>query len=197
MTASLGLMRSPRPRVRRLVSGGPGASARTEARLIVAVREVEGMSSTDNGPRLASPWRRLWGLIVDLIVVFLGSVILELILGGMSGLPNPIFQVDRFELPTFDYVVNVLAIAAYFVVLIGLRSQTLGQAAAHLRVEAADGGPVGLRRATIRFVVSLLSFVMLFTGYLVAFLDPSRQTLHDRVAGTRVVMDAVLPREGA
>ncbi|WP_049755413.1 RDD family protein [Acidimicrobium ferrooxidans] len=161
------------------------------------VREVEGMSAADGGSRLASPWRRLWGLIVDLIVVFLGSVIFELILGGLAGLSNPIFQVDRFELPVFDYVLNALAIAAYFVVLIGLRSQTLGQAAAHLRVEAQDGGPVGMRRASIRFVVSLLSFVMLFTGYLVAFLDPSRQTLHDRVAGTRVVVEAVLPREGS
>lgn len=140
-------------------------------------------------PRLASPWRRLWGLVVDLVVVFLGSVVLELLLGGLGGLSNPIFQVVRFELPLGDYVINVLAIVAYFIVMVGLRQQTLGQAAAHLRVESIEGGPVGLRRATIRFVVSLLSFVMLLTGYLVAFLDRSKLTLHDRVAGTRVVLD--------
>jgi uncharacterized RDD family membrane protein YckC len=158
----------------------------------VSQHETSGAS-----PDLASPWRRLWGLVVDLVVIFLGSVILELVLGGLGGLTNPIFQVDRFQLPAADYVINAVAIVAYFILMVGLRQQTLGQAAAHLRVEAADGGPVGLRRATTRFVVSLLSLVLLLTGYLVAFLDPNRQTLHDRIAGTRVVREATLPREAS
>lgn len=65
--------------------------------------------------------------------------------------------------------------------------QTIGKMALRLRVVRPDGSPISTKqawgRATIRVVLSLLSFI----EYLPALFTKDRTTLHDMVAGTRVV----------
>ena len=60
-----------------------------------------------------------------------------------------------------------------------------------LRVESTDGRPMSLARATLREAGSALSWVTLNLGHLLALLPPKRQSLHDRLAGTRVVEKGV------
>ena len=65
--------------------------------------------------------------------------------------------------------------------------QTLGKMALKLRVVRPDGSPIskgqGWGRPAMRVVLSVLSFI----EYLPAFFTKERTTLHDMVAGTRVV----------
>ncbi len=136
----------------------------------------------------ASIRSRVFAWFMDLLVVFFGSVVLELVLGGMSGLANPIFSVVNLSMGLGIYVVNAAVVVAYFVVLRGPRfGPTLGCSAAHIRVVSESGAQPSYRQAVVRFLVSAISAAVLFLGYAAALADPHRRTLHDRAAGTVVV----------
>jgi len=132
--------------------------------------------------------RRVQGFIADGLVVFFGSIILQLILGGLSGLTNPIFSVLDFGLSPGIYLVNVVAIVAYF---IGLRAfteeQTLGARSAHLRIVRPGGERLDTEAAARRFLVALVGLALVGFGYWSALADPERRTLADRVCGTMSV----------
>lgn len=136
----------------------------------------------------ASIRSRVFAWFMDLLVVFFGSVVLELVLGGMSGLANPIFSVVNLSMGLGIYVVNAAVVVAYFVVLRGPRfGPTLGCSAAHIRVVSESGAQPSYRQAAVRFLVSAISAAVLFLGYVAALADRRRRTLHDRAAGTVVV----------
>jgi len=87
--------------------------------------------------------------------------------------------------------------------------RTLAQKTWRLRLVARDGAALDYRRAFLRYATAWIgpalalgsyallrphglggaAWVLLTVGYLAAFVDPERQFLHDRIAGTRVVQD--------
>ena len=86
--------------------------------------------------------------------------------------------------------------------------RTLPMKTWHLSIVTRDGGPVPRRTALVRYLawwigpalgviayallrpygVGGLAVPLFLLDYLAAFVDPERQFLHDRVAGTRVVV---------
>lgn len=80
-----------------------------------------------------------------------------------------------------------LANVLYFVGLWAWRGQTLGQIVANVRVVRADGGPVDLRVAILRFLGYLVCVLTLGIGFLMIAFDERKQGLHDRIAETYVV----------
>jgi uncharacterized RDD family membrane protein YckC len=46
------------------------------------------------------------------------------------------------------------------------------------------GQPIGYGRAFLRWLVSIVSFIVLFIGYLWMLWDPEKQTWHDKAAGS-------------
>jgi len=93
-------------------------------------------------------------------------------------------------LPVLLSVLAVLATAAagasYFIYFWGVRGATPGKRALGLVVHGRDGRfPIGVGRAALRFVASVVSGVFLGVGFLMIALDGD--ALHDRLAGTRVV----------
>lgn len=61
-----------------------------------------------------------------------------------------------------------------------------------LRVESADGGGAPApKQAMLREAASALSWLTLNLGHALALLPPRRQSLHDRIARTRVVEKGV------
>ncbi len=94
--------------------------------------------------------------------------------------------------------------------------QTFGMQAWRLRVSTVHGGPLGILRALVRYLLALTwfaaladGFVLLFRhadqdaliafavfalAYLWIFFDPQAQALHDRLAGTRVLFVPRSPR---
>jgi uncharacterized RDD family membrane protein YckC len=80
-----------------------------------------------------------------------------------------------------------LAAAAYYVWSWGVRGSTTGQRLLDLAVAGEDGRvPIGLGRAVVRLFGCLLCLLSLGLGFLLVPLTGSG--LHDRVAGTRVVV---------
>ncbi len=90
----------------------------------------------------------------------------------------------------------VLAVFAAYFLWCWLRGgQTLAMKAWRIRLVARDGGSLTPAIALARFVLALLLIVPLAgLGLFWALLDRERQFLHDRLAGTRLVL---LPPGGA
>ena len=77
--------------------------------------------------------------------------------------------------------------AAYFVVSWMRVGATIGMRAWKLRLVRDDGSRVDARTGTLRFVLALVSFVLLGCGFWYACFDAERRTWHDRVCRTRMV----------
>jgi uncharacterized RDD family membrane protein YckC len=66
--------------------------------------------------------------------------------------------------------------------------QTLPMRTWRLRLVAADGAPVGRGRALCRYLLAWPSVLAVGAGLAWALVDRDRQFLHDRLAGTRLVL---------
>lgn len=64
---------------------------------------------------------------------------------------------------------------------------TVGKRAVGIIVTDLEGERLGFGKALLRFLVKLISTMLLFIGYLFAFFSSRRQTLHDMVAGSVVL----------
>lgn len=119
----------------------------------------------------------LYESLLLLAVVFLAGFVFVSLTRGDSAAPVKLaFQV---------YL--VLVVAAYFIWFWTHGGQTLAMKTWHLRLIAADGRALSMRQALLRFVLAVPG-VLLGVGIAWALLDRERQFLHDRLAGTRVVM---------
>ena len=77
---------------------------------------------------------------------------------------------------------------AYFVLFWAGSGQTPGMQPFHQRVvRIGDLGPIGLGRALLRLVALIVSVVSV-VGVLWILADPRRRGLHDRIAGTQVIV---------
>ena len=67
--------------------------------------------------------------------------------------------------------------------------RTLAMRTWKIRLASRDGGTVGLQAAVVRYLTAVLGIAALGAGVLWSVVDPERQFLHDRVAGTRIVRE--------
>ncbi len=93
-----------------------------------------------------------------------------------SGPLRPVFQL---------YVLGV--VAGYFVWFWSHGRRTLAMKTWGLRLVRGDGRPLGTPLALLRFVLSGLMLTGI--GLLWALFDREKLFLHDRLAGTRLILD--------
>lgn len=121
----------------------------------------------------------LYESLLLLAVLFLaGFLFVGLTLGSTTPLVRGVFQV---------YLLGV--VAGYFIWFWLRGGQTLAMKTWHLRLVSANGSVLTLRQAIIRFVLALPG-ILLGVGILWALFDSERQFLHDRLAGTRIILTA-------
>lgn len=95
-----------------------------------------------------------------------------------------------------DAVLARALLQLYLVVLAGVYfawhwvrgGRTLAMKTWRLRVVARDGAPLTWRRALIRYGYALAGTLLAGAGFLWALVDRERLFLHDRLAGTKIVM---------
>jgi uncharacterized RDD family membrane protein YckC len=63
-----------------------------------------------------------------------------------------------------------------------------------LRIVTADGNPVSLQQGWLRYALAWPSVLCGGVGLLWALVDRDRQFLHDRLAGTRIILLPGLPK---
>jgi uncharacterized RDD family membrane protein YckC len=125
-----------------------------------------------HGGARAGFWRRFAGAIIDGAVIGIADGILTGILGKGAGSG-----------------LGAIVSAAYFTAFIGAaRGQTLGQMVLGIRVIGLDtGGSIGYLRSFLRWLVSLVSGIVIFLGYLWMLWDGEKQCWHDKAANDVVV----------
>ena len=122
----------------------------------------------------------LYESLLLLGVLSVAFIVPHLLLGMAAGitLPGPVL------------LAHLLAVCAlYFVWYWTHGGQTLAMQTWKLRITQLDASDVSVAKALWRFVLAVPS-VLCGIGVLWAVFDPERQFLHDRLAGTRVVLVA-------
>lgn len=69
-----------------------------------------------------------------------------------------------------------------------LGAQPLAMKTWRLRLLSRDGRRLSLRQGLARYVASAFAVPLFGVAYMWALVDPERQFLHDRLAGTRIVV---------
>lgn len=85
------------------------------------------------------------------------------------------------------FIIGRIAATAYDTCLLGRFGGTVGKLVCGIRVVTLTGERISYGRALKRHLAEYLSWLLLFSGYLSAQFNDLRQTLHDDLAGTRVV----------
>lgn len=80
-----------------------------------------------------------------------------------------------------------LVSTAYFVWMNGAYGATVGKMVMGIRIVKENKAKINYSDAMLREIVSYLSFIVLFIGYLVVIWDPKKQAWHDRLAKTVVI----------
>jgi uncharacterized RDD family membrane protein YckC len=163
--------------------GAPTASSRPGATLIGAPSAIGAVTvslsagyGTASGPR-AGFWRRFGAWFVDGVVVWIAFAVLVRFLrfGGLG--------------------LWVVGVAAYFTYFEGAaRGQTPGKSALDIRVIGfADGRAIGHKRAFVRWIGLIISFIPLLLGYFWMLWDREKQCWQDKLAGSVVVPVSAYP----
>ena len=104
------------------------------------------------------------------------------------------------ELPgmsTFFTIWSVVQ-AIYFIVFHAVWGATPGKKLLHIHVEMANGEKLSWAFSIFRFIASIVTqatLVFYGLGYLIVLIDPQKRALHDFIAQTRVVHNAIEQKE--
>lgn len=158
-------------------------------------------TNVTSGVKYAGFWRRFVGWLIDLLILI---VITHWALVFVSYfLSTPIPDVLSFSAffsafwPTVLalVIVDFIIIATYYTLLEASPIQaTVGKYIAGLKITDIGGSRISYGKAFARRIYSLLSIIPIFIGYIVAGFTPRKQTFHDMIAKTIVVVNK--PRKG-
>ena len=145
------------------------------------------------GLRYAGFGVRTVAYIIDVVLIFVVVLILSPALGGLTQQSTVVLGNTVQQVTTLNSSVELFQVllgAIYFVGLWTFAGRTLGMMATHLRVlRAADGRPLGLGQAVIRYIGLLISFAVILLGVIWVAIDPRRQGWHDKMASSFVVQE--------
>ena len=87
------------------------------------------------------------------------------------------------------YVIALVAIAGYQIYFWGTSGQTIAMRMFHLRVvDANTGAPIGIGRAVVRWLMSLVNSWACYIGWIWVAFDARKQGWHDKVANSVVLL---------
>ena len=92
------------------------------------------------------------------------------------------------------WVYVFLVLGGYFIWYWRRGGQTLAMQTWKLRIVSVDGSPISLGQGWLRYALAWPSVLLFGVGILWAFFDRERQFMHDRLAGTRIVLLTASPK---
>lgn len=143
-----------------------------------------------DAPASAKSFVELAGLRRRLASMLYESLLLLGVLGLTFMVPLLILGVGWNVAPDGGvlWVYIFVVLGMYFVWYWRRGGQTLAMQTWKLRLVTIDGQAVSLKQAWLRYAIAWPSVLFLGAGLLWAIFDRDRQFLHDRLAGTRVVL---------
>lgn len=126
--------------------------------------------------------RRLLSMLYESLLAFSMAFLAGLAFygateGRLAGEMRLLFQAYLF-----------LVLGIYFVACWSRGGRTLAMQTWRMQIVRRDGAPLGVGRAVVRYALAWVSLLLLGAGFFWACMDRDRQFLHDRLAGTRMVM---------
>jgi uncharacterized RDD family membrane protein YckC len=117
------------------------------------------------------------GLLAFAIAFLAGIAFYGAAEGRLAGAMRLLFQIYLF-----------LVLGLYFVACWSRGGRTLAMQTWRMRLVRSDGASISVGRAALRYALAWVSLASLGAGFLWACIDSDGQFLHDRLAGTRIVM---------
>ena len=155
------------------------------------------MSESENSFEPAPFWRRLAAMAYDSILVLSIWMVVAFLVLQMFGIENA-RTVDGDAVALDPLYKNVLFGAmlisawAFFGWFWTHSGQTLGMQAWRIRVVQNDGTAITAVQSGIRFILAIISFLILGMGYLYILINPQKAAMHDKFSGTKVVRVALM-----
>ena len=118
-------------------------------------------------------WRRFLAWVLDSILIGILSTLVSILIGNSSAAAGSV---------GLHFLYSSLLISSKWQATLGMRG--LG-----MKVVDYEGQPVDFPKAAIRYAASLLSVITLGFGFLMIAFTDRKQALHDKIAGTLVVLD--------
>jgi uncharacterized RDD family membrane protein YckC len=91
-------------------------------------------------------------------------------------------------LPLLIFAVQISVAIFYESVMVWKFGGTLGKLALKIKVVTSDGQPLTYGRSLGRYFAKILAGAICLIGFLIAFSDPEKRALQDRICNTRVVI---------
>jgi uncharacterized RDD family membrane protein YckC len=86
------------------------------------------------------------------------------------------------------YLIFLVVTIGYWIYFWGTTGATLGMRLLRLRViDANTGAPIGIARAVVRFLVTIVNSWACYIGWIWVAFDPRKQGWHDKIANSVVV----------
>jgi uncharacterized RDD family membrane protein YckC len=129
------------------------------------------------------------GIVLRLLSMLYESLVV-LVLSLFAGFVYQVVPADRVigESRRVFQLFLFLVLGVYFIACWTRGGRTLPMQTWGIRLIGKSGHSVGIARALLRYVLAWPSFALLGGGLLWAFVDRDHQFLHDRLAGTRIVL---------
>ncbi len=140
---------------------------------------------------LADVWTRFAALILDNIILYVLGTISGFVVGFLAAMLLPAQSQTDGNFTVLGALVGLAVQVGYHVYFLTQHNgRTPGKMAMRIRIVKVNGEKLTVLDAFLRnFVGYIISGLMLGLGYFWAFIDPQRQTVHDKIAGTLVVKD--------
>lgn len=126
--------------------------------------------------------RRLLSLVYEILLLIAVAVFA----GGTAAALAHITSLAYMRL--FTQTIGIATCTAYFAWQWHRSGQTLPMKTWRMRLETVDGMRVAVPRALLRATLATAGYLLLGISVIWAFIDRDRQFLHDRLAGTRLVV---------
>jgi uncharacterized RDD family membrane protein YckC len=124
------------------------------------------------------------GLIIGAIFIIPMVVLSVIMAASMQGSQKPPVMPGWI---VFVILLFYLVPPVYEIVMIGKYGATLGKMAMKIKVTKPDGATISYGRSTGRYFAKILSGMILYIGFLMAFWDEEKCALHDRICQTRAI----------
>lgn len=144
--------------------------------------------TTTSGIRYSSVRRRFAAMFVDgIILTVLNMMLMFPFASSIAANPaNPDFSALLGKL-AMTMVFSTLLGVVYYTALHGWKGATFGKMVFKIKVVKADGEPISYVQAFVRYLGYMLSSLIMCIGCIMAIFDSQKRSLHDRIAGTRVI----------
>lgn len=151
--------------------------------------------------KYAGFWRRFVGWLIDVLILSIITHWALVLVSSFLSTPIP----DTLSISAFFsalwpaalalVTVDLIIIALYYTLLEASPIQaTVGKYIAGLKITDMGGNRITYGKAFARRIYSLISILPIFIGYIVAGFTPRKQTFHDMIAKTVVIVNK--PRKG-